>query len=268
MNIADIEDGAVLGRDVFVKNQILMEKGSTVSTRNKTLLRNFCVKFVYIQTNEVKQHPEELPDYLCFPETEQYLEFFDELVEITTEMEEHYRKFKNYSSSFVFFTKICIPIYKFLYVLEYRGFVEDYRINMVRGKLITLLKEEIINLRINRDKSETMILLVEKVNRTSVYVQLVEGIFHTKGIYPFLLDTDINQRELVNITNYCDASSICVIGEEFEPIQCKDRKVELFNISNEGLENLINYFAGKEEHEVDLKEKLKAYKVGKKNMAL
>lgn len=205
-----------------------------------------------------------------YVETPEYLfsEFSKYLINCEVDkMEKYYQKLNEQYSPFECFTKIYIPICKVLNIMKYSGVVDTIRLKEVSEKLITLLNAEILQLRKDSQKSETIIILVEKELRSSVNVQLVEGIFHTKGIYPFLLDVGINENELFKIANYCEASAICVISQEFEPIQCQERKLNLFYIGKHELENFVFSFAGEAYRDVDLELKLKDYKAVKKIVA-
>lgn len=59
MKIVDLYDGLVLGKDLFVGNQILMKKGSALNPRIISLLKKHRIQFVCIQSNEVEQLQEE-----------------------------------------------------------------------------------------------------------------------------------------------------------------------------------------------------------------
>lgn len=90
MEIEDLEDGAVLAKDLIVENRMLMKKGSALNNRIITLLKNRNVKFVYIQSNEVVQHQAEdlveLQNNFTFEEPGHYPDFFNALAELSTEM--------------------------------------------------------------------------------------------------------------------------------------------------------------------------------------
>lgn len=47
--IADLQEGFVLGKDLYVENRMLMKKGSVLTARILTLLKNRNVQHVYIE---------------------------------------------------------------------------------------------------------------------------------------------------------------------------------------------------------------------------
>lgn len=53
-NIVDLQEGLVLGQDLYVENRLLMKKGSVITARIITLLKNRHVHDVYIQTRIVE----------------------------------------------------------------------------------------------------------------------------------------------------------------------------------------------------------------------
>lgn len=272
--IEDLDDFAISKEDLHVKNRILIKIGSILNWGNTPLLKKHHVKMVFIQSQEIERYLGELPDYLLFSEAEQYVDFFNALVQFTSEIRYGNAPDKKtevidrkYSSSFDCLIKICLQIDVILHVMKENEMVEEIQLKEVSEKLIGLVRQEIVNLRKDSDKSETMILLVEKEQRTSFYVQLLEGILLTNDIYPFLLDNDINEKELVQIANYCNASSICVIGEAYEPFQRKDCKMELFHIRQHQVDNFVKSFVGHAYRDVDIKQMLKAYKAVKKIVA-
>lgn len=150
-------------------------------------------------------------------------------------MEKYYRKLMEEYSPYECFTKIYIPIFKIFNIMKESGIVDAIR-----------LRE------------------VSVVLKASVFVQLLEGLFLTKDIYPFLLDVGTNEHELLKIANYCEASAICVISKEYEPIQCQDRKLNIYHIGEHQLENFVLSFASEDYREVDMEKKLKEYKAVKK----
>lgn len=179
-------------------------------------------------------------------------------------MEKYYQKLKEEYSPFECFTKVYIPICKIFNIMKDSEIVDAIRLKEVGLRLKIIVDDAIINLRKDSKKSEAIIILVEKAFRTSTYIQLVEGIFLSKGIYPFLLNLGTNENELLKIANYCDASAICVISKEYEPILSRERKLKQFFIGKHELENFIYSFAGEEYREVDMELKLKDYKAVKK----
>lgn len=53
-NIVDLQEGLVLGQDLYVENRLLMKKGSVITARIITLLKNRHVHDVFIQTRIVE----------------------------------------------------------------------------------------------------------------------------------------------------------------------------------------------------------------------
>ena len=172
-------------------------------------------------------------------------------------MEKYYRKLIGEYSSYECFTKIYIPIFKIFNIMNETGIVEGVRLREVSVVLKALLNDALFQLRKNNKKNDAIIILVERELKASVFVQLLEGLFLTKDIYPFLLDAGTNEHELLKIANYCEASAICVISKEYEPIQCQDRKLNLYHIGEHQLENFVLSFAGEDYREVDMEAKLK-----------
>lgn len=272
MKNAELDDLGIFGEDVYVKNRILIKKGSILNWGTTSLLKKHPMEMVFIHPNGIERYLGELPDYLLFSEAEQCLDFLHALIQFTSDIrygdaadQKTVEINQTYSSSFDCFIKICLQIDVILQVMKEKEMVEEIQLKEVNEKLIGLVRQEIDHLRKDSDKSETMILLVEKEHRTSFYVQLLEGLLLTNDVYPFLLDNDINENELVQIANYCNASSICVIGEAYEPFHRKDCKMELFHIRQHQIDNFVKSFVGNADLDIDIKQMLKAYKAVKKD---
>lgn len=179
-------------------------------------------------------------------------------------MENYYLKLKEQNGSFECFTKIYIPIFKIFNIMEEGEMLDGIRLKEVREKLKSLLSNTVFQLRKENKNKDVIILLVKRESRTSIPIQLLEGVFQTKGIYPFLLDVGTNEHDLQKIMNFCDASAVCMISKEYEPIQCQNRKLNLYFIGEHQLENFIFSFIGEDYRDVDMDLKLKEYKAVKK----
>lgn len=179
-------------------------------------------------------------------------------------IDSYYQKLKEQYGPFECFTKIFIPTWKIFNLMKDNGVIDEIRLREVHLKLKNLLNISGFQLRKDNKKMDVIIILVKRESRTSVPIQLIEGLFQTKGIYPLLLDVGTNEDELLEITKYCNASAICVISKEYEPIQCQNRRLNLYHIGEHQLENFIFSFAGEDYRDVDMDLKLKAYKAVKK----
>ncbi|MFJ7735595.1 HD-GYP domain-containing protein [Lysinibacillus sp. NPDC097287] len=179
-------------------------------------------------------------------------------------IDSYYQKLKEQYGPFECFTKIFIPTWKIFNIMKDHEVIDEIRLREVHSKLKNLLNNSEFQLRKDNKKMDVIIILVKRESRTSVPIQLIEGLFQTKGIYPFLLDVGTNEDELLEIAMYCNASAICVIDKEFEPIQCQGRKLNLYFIGEHQLENFIFSFAGEDYRNVDMELKLKDYEAVKK----
>ena len=158
------------------------------------------------------------------------------------------------------FTKIYIPIWEIINIMKDNEIVDEVMFREVQSKIKTLLTNSDFQLNKSNENLDVIIMLVNRESRTSVPIQLLEGLFRTKGIYPFLLDLGTNEHDLQKIMNFCDVSAICMISREYEPIQCLDRNLNLYYIAEHQLDNFIFSFAGEDYREVDMALKLKEYK--------
>jgi len=175
-------------------------------------------------------------------------------------MEKYYHKLLEHYSSFEWFTKIYIPIYQIFSVLKNQSVVSETRINEVSVKLRQLLENALFQLRKDNKKSEAILLLVENELKPHAAIQLLEGLLHTEDLYPFILDLDTEENEVLKIADYCKASTICVISKDYNPISCKDRKLNLYHLGEQQLESFVLSFAGEHQQKMDMIKKLEKYK--------
>lgn len=252
MYSTDLNDFATLEEDLQGENCILIKNGFFLNFGIAPSSNKHRVKMT-----------SRLHDHSLFLDAEQYLE----LVQVTSELcdEEAIDRKKEKlerieRSAFDRLIKIGSQMDFIHNVMKRNEVVEEFQLNEISEKLITRLNNMIVHLRQDSNKSETMILLVEKEQRTSFYVQLLEGLLLTNDIYPFLLDNGIDENELFQIATYCNASSICVIGEAYETLQRRDSHVELLHTRQHQIQGLVKSFVDNTDQYIDIKKMLKTFR--------
>lgn len=176
-------------------------------------------------------------------------------------METYYHKLLEHYTPFEWFSKIYIPIYRIFSVLKNQSFLSETRINEVSAKMRQLLDDALFQLRKDNKKRQSILLLVEKELKPHVAIRLLEGIFHTEGMYPFILDFDTKEDEVLKLADCCGVSTICVISKEYRSIFCKERKLNFYHIGDQQLESLVLSFADENQQKIDMAVKLGKYKV-------
>jgi len=182
-------------------------------------------------------------------------------------MEKYYHQLMDQYTVYECFTKIYIPIYQIFDVIEHQLVMEDVRLKAVRETLKVLLNNMLLQLRSESRKNDAILFMVDQDLRTNIFIQLLEGLFYAKEIYPFLLDISTSKEELLNIADYCEASAICVFSNECLDLHGTTRKLVQYHITPERLESFVFSFAGESHKEVNLKDKLQKYKAVTKLIA-
>lgn len=175
-------------------------------------------------------------------------------------MEKYYHQLMDQYTLYECFTKIYIPIYQIFDVIEHQLVMEDVRLKAMRETLKVLLHNMLLQLRSETRKKDAILFMVDQDLRTNIFIQLLEGLFYAKEIYPFVLESSTSKEELLNIADYCEASAICVFSNECLDLHGTTRKLVQYHITPERLESFVFSFAGESHKEVNLKDKLQKYK--------
>lgn len=176
-------------------------------------------------------------------------------------MENYYYKLLELYTPFEWFAKIYIPIYQIFRILKDQSIMCETRINEVSIKLKQLLDNTVYQLCRDNKKNESMLLLVEKELQSHVVIRLLEGILYMEGMYPFILDLDTKEDEMLHFIDYCNASTVFVISKEYKPIFSEERKLNVYHVRDHQLESLIINFADEHKQKIDITVKLKKYEV-------
>lgn len=182
-------------------------------------------------------------------------------------MEKYYHQLMDQYTLYECFTKIYIPIYQIFDVIEHQLVMEDVRLKAMRETLKVLLHNMLLQLRSETRKKDAILFMVDQDLRTNIFIQLLEGLFYAKEIYPFVLESSTSKEELLNIADYCEASAICVFSNECLDLHGTTRKLVQYHITPERLESFVFSFAGESHKEVNLKDKLQKYKAVTKLIA-
>lgn len=200
----------------------------------------------------------ETPDQL-------FVKFSDYLINCDAYMmEKYYNRLKEHYRTFEWFTHIYIPVYQIFNVLKTQKVIDEVRLREVSTKLSALLMKTMLQLRYFNKKKQTVLLLVDDKNVNPTSVQLLEGLFHTEEIYPFVLSDTIGEQELLHKIECCDVSAVYMIGGDYEPLVGQQRKLEMHHLTENQLQSMLYSLAGARPRHISFLDQLDKYKSASK----
>lgn len=172
-------------------------------------------------------------------------------------MEKYYNRLKDQYTYAECFTKIYLPIYQIVKVMDQQLVLEDRRL-----KLRGLLNKALLQLRQESKKGSAIIFWIDQEFRSSIPLLLIEGIFYSKGLYPMILENTTPRDELVKIADYCEAKAIFVFSKDKKLIDMPYQKWKLYHMTAEKLEQFVFSFAGLSEQNINIRQAIETYQTG------
>ncbi|SOC03467.1 HD domain-containing protein [Ureibacillus xyleni] len=186
--------------------------------------------------------------------------FYEEIINENIEgMKKTYLKISDAITENEQFTKLFIPTFQILNVLLKEQKMSETRYKKITKEITTLLDAKLLSLQEQHQPTKSILFLIDYKYQHHYYLKFLQGFFLTEKFYPFIVDASTSETEVTNILNCCNAYSVYIIRDQYEPVLSNNQDLGIYYLTFNQLEQFIFSLSG--DTTLTLEQSLEKYKI-------